>query len=61
MNIWIILLIVAVVAIIIGMPLLMLWSLHTVFGLAVTYDFAHWFAMFIIMLVFSGKYSNNKS
>lgn len=36
------------------MPLLVLWALHTVFGVAVTYDFAHWFAVLILCFAIKG-------
>lgn len=49
---------------VIFMPLLVLWALHTVFGVAVVYDLAHWFAVLVLGAFLGGLkmgFSSKKS
>ena len=46
---------VGILAIALGFPFFIIWSLNTLFGLAIGYTFKTWLAAFILELVFMAK------
>ena len=49
-----------IVALIVFAPLATIWSLNTLFALAIPYNFATWFAAFWLTAVFTAKVSKQK-
>lgn len=48
----ILILILVLLAVAVGFPLAVLWSLNTLFGLSLAYGFYEWLAAFILLAVF---------
>jgi hypothetical protein len=52
---------VALVALLVCGPLLLIWSVNTLFGLTIAYTFKTWLAMALLSSVFSARIVTSKS
>jgi len=49
-----------IVALIVFLPLGLIWSLNTLFGLAIAYSFKMWLAAFVLLTVFPRGISKDR-